>query len=74
MNLVPSFSWWARLRRARFGFAATPDFGDMGTAFGLDASLDPQPPQKPAGPTKKGHAETGVPPQRRTRINARAGR
>lgn len=74
MNLVPSFTWWTRLRRVRFGFAASPDFGDMGTAFGLDASLDFDPPLHSAGPMKKGRPEPRTPLQPAPRINAREAR
>ena len=42
MNLIPGRSWfraWARRRLRLRG----PDFADMGTAFGLDASMDETP-------------------------------
>jgi hypothetical protein len=39
MNLVPRFSWLAKLGWRLPRAAARPDFADMGTAFGLDASL-----------------------------------
>lgn len=42
MNLIPGRSWlraWSR-RRLRL---RDPDFADMGTAFGLDASMGPAP-------------------------------
>jgi hypothetical protein len=39
-----------------------PDFGDHGTAFGLDLSLTPEPAQPPPEPaTSRAAADTGVP-------------
>ena len=42
MNWAKGFSWWSALcaRRAEQS-VAEHDHGDMGTAFGLDASLGP---------------------------------
>ncbi|CAN5492897.1 hypothetical protein BH11PSE9_BH11PSE9_33710 [soil metagenome] len=40
MNLTNSIEWLASLARQRApGGTDEPDFADMGTAFGLDASL-----------------------------------
>ena len=77
MNLVPTFSWFAGLRRQRPD--ALPDFADMGTAFGLDASLDAsldsEPPATiPAVFMKKGRPETEAPQQQATRQVMRARR
>jgi hypothetical protein len=73
MNLVHTFSWFAGLRRQRP--AAPRDFADMGTAFGLDASLDTEPPTTvPAVFMKKGRPETEAPQQRAPRIELRARR
>ena len=44
MNLVPTFSWLTKVRWQRPRPAAPADFGDMGTAFGLDASIETEPP------------------------------
>jgi hypothetical protein len=77
MNLVPAFSWLAGLRRQRP--AAPLDFADMGTAFGLDASLgtsvDSDPPATiPAVFMKKGRPETETPQQQATRQGMHARR
>jgi hypothetical protein len=40
MNWSARFSWWAALRSGRETRSAEADRGDMGTAFGLDASLE----------------------------------
>ena len=74
MNLVPTFSWLTSLRRARARRAAPFDFADMGTAFGLDASLDSVPPVEPALIIKKGRTETGAPLQRSPRVGLRGSR
>ena len=59
MNLVPTFSWFAGLRWQRPRHAAPLDFADMGTAFGLDASLDTEPAISRLAPLmKKGRPET----------------
>ncbi|KNZ34165.1 MAG: hypothetical protein AD742_01815 [Methylibium sp. NZG] len=44
MNLVSPFSWFAGWRWQRSRAGARPDFADMGTAFGLDASMTAEPP------------------------------
>lgn len=51
MNLLPR--WMRSDATQRDQRSAEPDPGDMGTAFGLDASLGPveeAPPQSPAQP------------------------
>jgi hypothetical protein len=74
MSLVPSFSWFAILRWQRLRPAAAPDFGDMGTAFGLDASMDAAPPTTvPAFFMQNGRPETGAPERRRSTIDLREG-
>ena len=70
MSRVLSFSWFANLRWQRRRSIASPDFGDMGTAFGLDASLDSDPPTTvPAVFMKNGRPGEGTPagakPERR---------
>ena len=40
MNLLPE--WLTSLGLRRAAPAAEPDFADMGTAFGLDASMAPE--------------------------------
>ena len=78
MNLVPTFAWFAGLRQRRRLNAARLDFADMGTAFGLDASMDTEPLglaslAKPA-PNKNGRPETGAPQQRPSHAAMRPGR
>ena len=78
MNLVPTFTWFAGLRQRRRLNAARLDFADMGTAFGLDASMDTEPLglaflAKPV-PKKKGRPETGAPQQRPLRAAMRPSR
>jgi len=74
MSLVPTFSWFAVLRWQRLRPASAPDFGDMGTAFGLDASMSSGPPTTvPAFFMKNGRSETGAPERRRAPIDQREG-
>ncbi len=62
MNLVPSFSWFTSLRWQRLRPAAGPDFADMGTAFGLDASFDAEMPSTiPAFFMRSGCPTEGAP-------------
>ena len=62
MSRVPSFSWFAKLRWQRLRPAAPPDFGGMGTAFGLDASMDRDPPTTlPAFFMRNGRPTNGAP-------------
>jgi len=68
MNLVPAFTWFASLRWPRAQPAVPLDFADMGTAFGLDASLDSELPTTiPAVFMKNGRPESGAPQERRSR-------
>jgi hypothetical protein len=72
MNLAPAFSWFASLRWQRARPVALLDFADMGTAFGLDASLDSEPSTTmPAVFMKNGRSETGAPEQQATRADRR---
>ncbi|HEX6362895.1 MAG TPA: hypothetical protein VFZ93_08060 [Albitalea sp.] len=42
MGKLPSIPWWSSMRRCHSDDAAADtDYADMGTAFGLDASLGP---------------------------------
>ena len=41
MNKVPNVPWWASKGLAKPDAAPDTDYADMGTAFGLDASLGP---------------------------------
>ncbi|MGY4831523.1 hypothetical protein ACVNIS_23330 [Sphaerotilaceae bacterium SBD11-9] len=57
MNLLPGLNWLTALTARRAAAATdneTPDPGDMGTAFGLDATApdlpEPPPNAKPASP------------------------
>ncbi len=65
MNLVPAFSWLTRLRWQRLRPASQVDFADMGTAFGLDASMDSLPAAEPAAGMKRGRLTTGGAPEER---------
>jgi hypothetical protein len=78
MSFIPSFAWLSnfswRVARPTTG----RDFADMGTAFGLDASMDDEPAPAPArigaaraGAHKKGRSETGAPQQRLSREGSR---
>lgn len=51
MNLLPGLTWLAAMasRRTRADVDA-PDPADMGTAFGLDASLEPEPHERSRKP------------------------
>lgn len=40
MNLIPPWAWLATLRRTVVRTDDEPDFGDMGTAIGLDACIE----------------------------------
>jgi hypothetical protein len=62
MNLVPTFSWLTQLRWQRARPAAPPDLADMGTAFGLDASMGAEPPSTmPAFFLRSGRPEEAAP-------------
>ena len=74
MNLIPTFSWLASLKWQRPHRVAPLDFADMGTAFGLDASLDSMPPLETVVAMKKGRPETGAPQRRLSRVGLREGR
>ncbi len=79
MSLVPSFSWFASLRWQRLRPAVPPDFADMGTAFGHDASMDTEAPTTvPAffmknGRPGNGAPESGAPERRISLMDQRAG-
>ena len=40
MNLIPGFGWLRAVTTRRIVADPTPDPGDMGTAFGLDACIE----------------------------------
>lgn len=40
MNLIPGLAWLRSVTTRRMVANPTPDPGDMGTAFGLDASIE----------------------------------
>jgi len=48
MNKVPSHPWWSKSLH-KPGETPEVDYADMGTAFGLDASMTPpvEPPDEP---------------------------
>ena len=70
MNLSPAFSWLAKLKWQRPRRAKRLDFADMGTAFGLDASLESEPPIVPAT-VKAAHAKAGARQPQPSPVHAR---
>ena len=52
MNKVPNQAWWSSMGFRKPEPAHEDDFADMGTAFGLDASMGPaaEPEAKDATP------------------------
>ena len=74
MNWVPSWAWFAHLGWARSQRHSLRDFADMGTAFGLDASLEFLPCAEPAMAKKNGRPEIRAPQQRPSRFALRKGR
>jgi hypothetical protein len=52
MNLLPGLNWLTAItwRRASAADGHGPDPADMGTAFGLDASMEPEPVQSAPRP------------------------
>ena len=61
MNLMSGLAWFAALRRHRPERRETPDLADMGTAFGLDASMAAAPLSPGAPPSETGRPETVAP-------------
>ena len=57
MNLIPGLAWFAALRWHRPERRQTPDLADMGTAFGLDASMAMPPVITSVPPSEGGHLE-----------------
>lgn len=48
MNLLPGLTWLTSMASRRSAADDdTPDPADMGTAFGLDASMEPEPRETP---------------------------
>jgi len=41
MDKVPNISWWQSIGFSKPDTGADTDYADMGTAFGLDASMAP---------------------------------
>jgi hypothetical protein len=53
MNLLPGLNWLTAMTARRVSAQANehaPDPADMGTAFGLDASMAPEPEETPRAP------------------------
>ena len=74
MSLVSPFSWFANLRWQRLQPAAPADFADMGTAFGLDASMDREPASTiPAVYNDSGRSRDGAPERRKSPVDLREG-
>ena len=61
MNLMTGLAWLAALRQQRPERRESPDLADMGTAFGLDASLAAAPTNSGTPPSETGHPETVAP-------------
>ena len=59
MSKSTSGSWWSSLGFGKAAPAPDSDYADMGTAFGLDASLDTLPLPEPGA---DGRNEKGRPP------------
>lgn len=57
MNLIPGFGWLRSVTTRRVPANPTSDPGDMGTAFGLDASIESVAELRPA-PVPKSEART----------------
>jgi hypothetical protein len=56
-------AWWASLGLTDTSPSAPEDdLADMGTAFGLDASMEPAE-SRPLTPDEKGRAVAGTPPE-----------
>lgn len=53
-----SVPWWSALGFGKAAPAPDSDYADMGTAFGLDASMDtlPMPDERSAAPKEKGRS------------------
>ncbi len=55
MNLIPGFGWLRSVTTRRDVGNPAPDPGDMGTAFGLDASIESTAELRPApAPVREG--------------------
>lgn len=48
MNLIPGFGWLKAVTTRRIAANPSPDPGDMGTAFGLDACIESMAEQRAA--------------------------
>ena len=59
MNKSTSGSWWSSLGFGKSAPAPDTDYADMGTAFGLDASMDTRPANEPRPDAR---SEKGRPP------------
>jgi hypothetical protein len=54
MNKVPNIPWWSSVGSRKPEPAPDTDYADMGTAFGLDASMSPREELPPAEPGDAG--------------------
>jgi len=70
MNWSESLSWLAALGKRRFPPARDTDCADMGTAFGLDASLKTPTPAEPTGSAKSATASAAP---WKSRVDRRSG-
>jgi len=60
MNKVPNIPWWASMGFHKPEPAPDTDYADMGTAFGLDASMNTNPARDPDAPAIGGDAGPGT--------------
>lgn len=58
MSKSSSGSWWSNLGFGKAAPAPDSDYADMGTAFGLDASLDTLPMPEPGGDSRNEKGRT----------------
>ncbi|HEV7914630.1 MAG TPA: hypothetical protein VGP22_12765 [Albitalea sp.] len=54
MNKVPNIPWWSSIGLRRPDATPDTDYADMGTAFGLDASLSSKEESSPPTPGDAG--------------------
>ena len=64
MNKQPNIPWWASMGFRKPDAPVDTDYADMGTAFGLDASMAP--------PDWDGGSETDDVPSGSDRLNGRS--
>ena len=60
MSKATSIPWWSSLGFGKRAPAPDTDYADMGTAFGLDASLDALPASEPGASADKENTRLSV--------------